>query len=92
MQSGDVPWRRSRRGARNCKYWRMPRAWSSLTAFAFALATAFAAGAIQTLSTPSTGAIQLRYLSSGLICTLARSGLPNSASRGMGSTSVVGAG
>src|SRR3546814_17548151 len=62
----------------------MPRALSSVTARAPAMSSA---GATQTLSTPSTGAIQLRYLPSGLICTLARSGLPNSASRGISSPS-----
>src|SRR5690606_6692420 len=35
------------------------------------------------------GATQLRYAPSGLICTLARSGLPNSASRGIRSTSSI---
>ena len=50
------------------------------------------AGAIQTFMTPSTAATQLRYLPSGLICTLARSGLPNSASRGISSTSSMDAG
>src|SRR5690606_12149468 len=48
-----------------------------------------AEGALQTLSTPLAGATQLRYAPSGLICTLARSGLPNSASRGISSTSSI---
>ena len=62
----------------------MPRAVSSVTALP---ADGSLAGATQTFITPSTGAIQLRYLPSGLICTPARSGLPNSASRGISSTS-----
>jgi len=67
------------------KYWRMPRALSSVTALAWDRSLA---GAIQTLSTPPTGATQLRYLPSGLICTLARSGLPNKASRSISSAAV----
>ena len=71
------------------KYWRMPRALSEVTARALAVSPA---GAIQTFITPSTAATQLRYLPSGLICTLVRSGLPNNASRGISSTSLIDAG
>src|SRR5690606_18313101 len=58
----------------------MPRFLSAVTALAW---SSRSAGATQTLSTPSSGATQLRYFPSGLIWTAVRSGLLNSSSRGI---------
>src|SRR5438552_2262041 len=68
------------------KCWRIGRTFSAVSGFAL---DGSAAGATQTLSTPSRGAIHEIHLPSGLMRPCAFVGLPKKAARGMNSTSAA---